>query len=140
MSNFLHGFTIIDTSINFSLLQSLSSNMCIYFIGIFRFIFQLLLLMEFLGMAFVMIKFCRYVTAIHCLCQYLFVRDCIFFMTVHVTFGLVIKVRYSAKRLIMLELNPVSVPLQRQRIFLCLNVKITGFQYGILHFGNINTC
>ena len=117
MSNFLHGFTI-DTSINFSLLQSLSSNMCIYFIGIFRFIFQLLLLMEFLGMAFVMIKFCRYVTAIHCLCQYLFVRDCIFFMTLHVTYGLVIK----AKRVIMLELNPVSVPLQRQRIFLCLNV------------------
>ena len=78
--------------------------------------------MEFLGMAFVMIKFCRYVTAIHRLCQYLFVRDCIFFMTLHVTYGLVIKVRYSAKRLIMLELNPVSVPVQRQRIFLCLNV------------------
>ena len=122
MSNFLHGFTIIDTSINFSLLQSLSSNKCIYFIGIFRFIFQLLLLMEFLGMAFVTIKFCRYVTAIHRLCQYLFVRDCIFFMTLHVTYGLIIKVRYSAKRLIMLELNPVSVPVQRQRIFLCLNV------------------
>lgn len=78
--------------------------------------------MEFLGMAFVMIKFCRYVTAIHRLCQYLFVRDCIFFMTLHVTYGLVIKVRYSAKRLIMLELKPVSVPVQRQRIFLCLNV------------------
>ena len=78
--------------------------------------------MEFLGMAFVMIKFCRYVTAIHRLCQYLFVRDCIFFMTLHVTYGLVIKVRYSAKRLIMLEFNPVSVPVQRQRIFLCLNV------------------
>ena len=77
--------------------------------------------MEFLGMAFVMIKFCRYVTAIHCLCQYLFVRDCIFFMTLHVTYGLVIKVRYSAKRLIMLELKPVSVPVQRQRIFICLN-------------------
>ena len=78
--------------------------------------------MEFLGMAFAMIKFCRYVTAIHRLCQYLFVRDCIFFMTYHVTYGLVIKVRYSAKRLIMLELNPVSVSLQRQRIFLFLNV------------------
>ena len=80
--------------------------------------------MEFLGMALVMIKFCRYVETaiiIHCLCHYLFVRDCIFFMTLHVTYGLVIKVRYSAKRLIMLELNPVSVPDQRQRIFLCLN-------------------